>query len=427
MADIFIIHGGKPLQGEIAIRGSKNATLPIFAASMLNRGSTRLENAAMIQDVFKLGEILNAWGAKTQINSHTITINAGACASVFSNTQADALVRKLRGSVLCIGAMLARFGEIRIPLPGGDTIGARPLDVLFDGLRALGACIEQNKDVLDICAPQGLHAAKIVLKETSVTATEALMMASAGAEGTTIIKLAATEPHVQDLGAFLQKLGVRIEGLGTSTIIIHGIDASAIRMDVTHAIISDSDEAVNIAVLCAATRSEVQISNINPDFIDAGILQLQLMGANIEFGDTWTRVHKPADIYRAAKIQCGLYPKLMSDQVPPFALLATQAQGVSMIQEWMYEGRLGYVNEIIKMGANAIIMDPHRALIVGPTVLRGAELKSLDIRAGITMIIAGLVAQGETTILDAHIIDRGFEQIEQRLQQIGADIVRKQV
>ncbi len=427
MADIFIIRGGKPLEGEIAIRGSKNATLPILAASMLNRGATRLENAAMIQDVFKLGEILNAWKAKVQISDHAITIDASALVSASGNVGADALVRKLRGSVLCIGSMLARFGEIQIPLPGGDTIGARPLDALFDGLRALGATIEQRGDVLDIRAPQGLHATKIVLKETSVTATEALMMAAAGAQGTTVIKLAATEPHVQDLGVFLQKLGVRIEGLGTSTLVVYGVDVSQINANITHTIISDSDEAMNLAVLCAATRSEVKISNINPDFIDAGILQLQVMGANIEIGDIWIRVHKPADIYRAAKIQCGLYPKLMSDQVPPFALLATQAQGVSLIQEWMYEGRLGYVNELIKMGANAIIMDPHRALIVGPTALQGAELKSLDIRAGMTMIIAGLVAQGETTILDAHIIDRGFEQIEQRLQAIGADIVRKQV
>ena len=429
MADVFVIHGGKELSGEIKIHGSKNATLPILAASLLNRGATRLHNCAMIQDVFKLADIMRAMGCRIDINEsvHEITVDASHVDPGASQEAVDALVRKLRGSVLLVGSLLARFGSLRIAMPGGDAIGARPLDPLFNGLQNLGVALKQKGDEQELNAPKGLVGAKIVLKETSVTATEALLMASCGATGITIIKLAAAEPHVQDLCGFLQELGIAIDGVGTSTVSMHGIGAGEIKKEIEHTIIPDSDEAMNLALLCAATRSEVLISQINPDFIEAGILQMQTMGVNVEIGDAWMRLHKPANAYQAAKIQCGLYPKLMSDQVPPFAVLATQAQGVSMIQEWMYEGRLGYVNELIKMGANAIIMDPHRALIVGPTPLVGAQLKSLDIRAGMTMIIAGLVAQGETVISDAHIIDRGFERIDERLRAIGADIERKQI
>ncbi len=428
MADVFVIHGGKELSGEIKIHGSKNATLPILAASLLNQGTTHLRNCAMIQDVFKLCDIMRAMGARVDISesAHEITVDGSHVDPGASQEAIDALVRKLRGSVLLVGSLLARFGYLRIAMPGGDAIGARPLDPLFNGLRNLGVELEQKGDEQELRASSGMRGAKIVLKETSVTATEALLMAACGAKGTTTIKLAATEPHVQDLGGFLQRLGVPIEGLGTSAISVCGIEANTVKKDVDYAIIPDSDEAMNLAVLCAATRSEVLISQINPDFIEAGILQMQIMGVNMEIGDSWMRLRKPANAYQAAKIQCGLYPKLMSDQVPPFAVLATQAQGVSLIQEWMYEGRLGYVNELIKMGANAIIMDPHRALIVGPAALVGAQLKSLDIRAGMTMIIAGLVAQGETIISDAHIIDRGFERIDERLRAIGARIERRE-
>ncbi len=426
MADVFVIHGGRELGGEIRVYGSKNATLPILAASLLNRGITRLRNCAMIQDVFRLADIMRLFGVQVEIDQeqHEIVVRAGIVTQARDPEFANALVRKLRGSVLLIGPLLARLGAVRIAMPGGDAIGARPLDPLFCGLRALGVAIENENGAQVFDAHGGLSAATIVMKETSVTATETVLMAASAANGITTIKLAAAEPHVQDVCIFLESLGIAIEGIGTNTIRVHGRGGRAIAQESEHTVISDSDEAMNLAVLCAATRSEVMIRGINPDFMDAGILQLQAMGANLEMGDAWMRVAKPPGIYQAGKIQCGLYPKLMSDQVPPFAVLATQAQGVSLIQEWMYEGRLGYVNELVKMGASAMVLDPHRAIVVGPTALRGAELKSLDIRAGMTMIIAGLVAQGETVLSDAHIIDRGFERIDERLRALGADIRR---
>lgn len=426
--EIFTIRGGKSLTGVIPVSGSKNATLPILAATVLNSGTTRLSNVPMIQDVLNLCEILRSWGSKIEIDqaAHVITVDNSNLA-VNENEAVFNLVRKLRGSILLVGPALAKFRSLTIPLPGGDIIGARPLDVHFDGFRALGAEFDKSGDAVRIYSSNGLKGATMVLKEPSVTATENLIMAAAGIPGQTTIKLAAIEPHVQDLCRFLEKLGVKFSGIGTHWITINGVDAQAIKTNIDHEIIPDSDEAMNLSALAAATRSEVELRGIRPDYCEAGINKLLEIGVNITVNQDSLVFGKPGSDYNASKYQCGLYPKLMSDQIPPFAVLATQASGVSMIQEWMYEGRLGYVTELTKMGANAMILDPHRAIIVGPTPLRGAELKSLDIRAGMTMIIAGLVAEGETTILDAQIIDRGFEAIDSRLRAIGADIARRSV
>lgn len=421
----FKIKGGKPLSGEIVISGSKNASLPILAATVLNSGKTRLKNLPLIKDVLTLIEILKQWGAEVNLreDEHLIEIDNHRLEPKESDL-VNELFRKLRGSILLVGPVLAKFGKIKIPLPGGDLIGARPLDTHFDGLVKLGAVLTKEGELIKISAPRGLAGTKVVLREISVTATENLLMAAVFAQGETVIKLAATEPHVQDLCFFLKKLGVAIEGIGTHTLRVQGLGARELAVTVEHQLIPDSDEAMNLAALAAATRSEIVLKNLCPDFIEAGLSKLEEVGVNFEVGSDFLVIKKPLKTYQATKYQCGLYPKLMSDQIPPLAVLATQAQGVSMIQEWMYEGRLGYINELVKMGANGIILDPHRAVIIGPTPLRGAELKSLDIRAGMTAIIAGLVAEGETTILEAQIIDRGFERIDERLRQVGAEIER---
>ena len=425
MAEVFKIKGGQPLAGEIVISGSKNATLPIISAAVLNSGKTLLKNIPLIKDVFNLLEILKLWGAKVEIDEslHQVLIDNSEI-NPEPDVKASELIRKLRGSILLIGPILARFKTLALPLPGGDLIGARPLDSHFDGFGKLGAVLNKQGDLIELSSPQGLTGSKIVMKEISVTATENLIMAASLAEGETEIKLAAIEPHVQDLCYFLEKLGIKIFGIGTHILRIQGNGGKAIKLELEHEIVSDSDETMNLAALAAATRSELVLKNIRPEFLDAGLNKLEEAGVNLEVQGSNLLIKKPSSIYSAVKYQCGLYPKLMSDQIPPFAVLATQSQGVSMIQEWMYEGRLGYVNELNKMGANAMILDPHRAIIVGPTALRGAELKSLDIRAGMTMLIAGLVAEGETTILDAQIIDRGFEKIDERLRQVGAKIER---
>lgn len=415
----FVIKGGRPLAGEIKVSGSKNALLPLLAATLLTNEPCLIKNFPLIQDGENALLILQNLGAKITRQKDTVSINASAVNSFQPQRE---VVRKFRGSVLFAGALLGRCGRVVMPYPGGDIIGSRPLDVHLEVFRTLGANISQTSDhFLKIEAPR-LIGAKIVLSEISVTATENAILASVLAEGETIIKLAATEPHVQNLAAFLKKMGAQIEGAGTNTIRIQGVKKL---QGVEDTVIPDSDEAMSLAVLAAATRSEVFIKNIEPDFLEAGLQKLKAMAVNFELGKNWLQIKKPLRLYQASKIQSGLYPKLMTDQIPPLAVLATQASGQSLIHEWMYEGRLGYINELIKMGANAVILDPHQVLITGPTPLRGSEVKTLDVRSGMTLIIAALVAEGESVLNETFPIDRGYQKIEERLQKLGADIVRK--
>lgn len=407
--------------GEIEVSGSKNGLLPILAATLLTTEPCRIENMPLIQDGKNAIAILAGLGAKTDFpEEKIITVQT---ANLDSFAPPPELVRKFRGSILFAGALLGRCQKAIMPPPGGDIIGNRPLNAHFAVFRALGAKIEETTDHFLKIEASKLKGTKITLPEISVTATENALLASVLAEGETLIKLAATEPHIQDLAAFLNKLGARIEGAGTNIIRVKGVKKLN---GGRHRLIPDSDEALNLAALAAATRSEILIKNIEPDFLDAGLEQLKAMAVNLEIGANSLKIKKPAAIYRAAKIQSGFYPKLLSDQVPPLAVLATQASGVSLIHEWMYEGRLGYINELVKMGANAVLLDPHRALIIGPTPLRGGEVKSLDVRAGMTLLIAALTAEGESTLNEIEHLDRGFENIEGRLRKLGANIVRKE-
>jgi UDP-N-acetylglucosamine 1-carboxyvinyltransferase len=417
--EYFVIKGGRTLAGEIEVSGSKNALLPLLAATLLTNEPCLIKNVPLIQDGENALLILQGLGAKISRRRDAVLIDTS---SVNLFQPPAALVRKFRGSVLFAGALLSRCGRVVMPYPGGDIIGSRPLDVHLEAFRVLGANISQTPDnFLKIEAPR-LIGAKIVLSEISVTATENAILASVLAEGETIIKLAATEPHIQNLAAFLKKMGAQIEGAGTNIIHIQGVKKLQGAED---AVIPDSDEAMSLAVLAAATRSEVLIKNIEPDFLEAGLQKLKAMAVNFELDKDWLRIKKPLGLYQPSKIQSGLYPKLMTDQIPPLAVLATQASGQSLIHEWMYESRLGYINELIKMGANAVILDPHRALIIGPTPLRGNEVKALDVRSGMTMIIAALVAEGESILNEALHLDRGYQKIEERLQKLGANIVRK--
>lgn len=415
----FIIKGGRPLAGEIEVSGSKNALLPILAATLLTNEPCQIDNIPLIQDGENALAILQSLGAKVFRQGRKVLIDS---ADVNSFAPPAEVVRKFRGSILFAGALLGRCGKVVMPYPGGDIIGSRPLDVHLEAFKSLGADISQTPDHFLKIEALRLLGAKIVFSEISVTATENTLLASVLAEGETVVKLAATEPHVQDLAAFLKKMGAKIEGAGTNVIRVQGVKKLH---GAEHSIIPDSDEAMSLAVLAAATRSDVLIKKIEPDFLDAGLQKLKVMAVNFELGENWLRIKKPTGLYQASKIQSGLYPKLMTDQIPPLAVLATQSSGVSLIHEWMYEGRLGYINELIKMGANAVVLDPHRALIIGPTALRGNEVKALDVRSGMTMIITALVAEGESILNEAFHIDRGYERIEERLQKLGADIIRK--
>jgi UDP-N-acetylglucosamine 1-carboxyvinyltransferase len=414
----FVISGGKKLSGSIEVAGSKNAILPIMAACLLTDEECVIENVPRIEDVETMSEILRSLDTSVIYKNHTLTISAKKVAAREPNQE---LVRKFRSSVFLLGALLARRGKVSMGFPGGDQIGARPIDVHLFGFTKMGARVVENHADVTVTAPK-LLGTKVVLRVPTVTGTENLLLASATAKGKTTIKIAAGEPHVQDLANFLNKMGAKIKGAGTHTIEVEGVPKLH---GARHSIVPDNIEVGTFACLAAATRSELEIRNIEPDHLDSVFLQMELMGVNFEVGHNNLYVRPPHDVYHPAPIMTGYYPyHLPTDLQPPFAVLATQAKGTSLVHDPIFEGRLGYINELVKMGANAIIADPHRALITGPTPLIGTEINGLDIRAGITLVIAGLVAEGETIIREAEHVDRGYERVEERLHKIGADIKR---
>ena len=327
------ITGGKELSGNILISGSKNATLPIICATLLTDEQCVLRNVPDISDAHNLVSILRGLGSKVVFEDHVITIdNSG----VDSYSPDKDLVKKLRGSLLLLGPLLGRFNKVSLPTPGGDAIGRRPIDTHLMVLEELGAKIVEG-DNLEISAEE-LVGKDIILKEASVTATENAIMAAVKARGTTQLHLCAIEPHVQDLCRMLNAMGAKISGIGTHDLTIEGVG----RLNgVEHNIIFDNEVTCSFINLAAATKSPLVIEQVQPQYLSSALIQFKQMNVNFEVAKEKIVVNKPDGPYQASKIKAGLYPGLMSDYIPPFAVLATQAEGTSMIHEWMYEGRLG--------------------------------------------------------------------------------------
>ena len=413
----FVIRGGEPLKGVIEVAGSKNAALAILAATLLTDEECEIDNIPLIGDVLRMIDILKSIGADVEwTGTRKLKIRAK---EIDPEKMDYSSVGLIRASILLLGPLLTRFKKFKIPHPGGCIIGARPVGVHFDALEALGAEITQDGDFYYFQRGE-LTGKKIVLKEFSVTATENLMMAASLAKGTTIIKIAAIEPHVQDLGKFLNKMGAKIKGDGVHTIVIKGQEKLH---GASHVIIPDPIEAGTFIIAAAASRGEVLIKNVNPDHLDLVLEKFKEFGVPLEVGQDSILIKSPTSL-KACKIEARTYPGIPTDLQAPFAILATQANGTSLIHDTLYEGRLGYVNELNKMGANAVVCDPHRVLITGPTPLYGQEITSFDLRAGATLIIAALIAEGESKINEPHQVDRGYERIEERLRGLGADIKR---
>ncbi|OGE81424.1 MAG: UDP-N-acetylglucosamine 1-carboxyvinyltransferase [Candidatus Doudnabacteria bacterium RIFCSPLOWO2_02_FULL_48_8] len=412
----FIINGNKPLNGEITVAGSKNAVLPMMAACLLTADECILTNVPKIRDVETMASLLSDLGAEVSLGDHRLSIRAAKLSKTEVNPD---LAAKLRGSILLLGPLLARKKKAAMILPGGDLIGKRPVDAHLRAFEDLGAEVRQGNGIELNC--EQLTGNKIVLIESSVTATENALMAAVLASGTTIIKLAAMEPHVQALCEFLNRMGAKISGIGSPTLVVEG----ALELHgATAELIPDSNEAAGFITLAAATKSDVVISRLNPEFMEDFLLKLRQMHVNFETGKDYIHVSPSQKPYTGSKIQSGLYPKLASDDMPPMAVLATQAEGESYIFEWLYENRLSYVQQLKKMGANAEVLDSHQVKIAGVTPLHGAKIIGLDIRMGMTMIIAALVATGQSEIGGVEHIDRGYERLEERLQSLGADIKR---
>jgi UDP-N-acetylglucosamine 1-carboxyvinyltransferase len=415
------IEGQQKLTGEIDVRGMKNAATPILAATLLTDQPCVISNVPRIIDVYKMIELLQGLGATVEWSGdHEVTVQ---CKDIDPEKILGPTVRKLRSSVLLIGPLLARFSEVRIPHPGGCIIGNRPLDTHLDAFRALGATIEEGREEIRFSRKGPLCGTEMTLSEFSVTATENVLMSAIAAEGKTVLHLAAAEPHVQDLAAFLQAIGGHISGAGTHTMTISGSQDSF--QGASHTIIPDQIEVGTWAAAAAATRGDVIIKHINPNHLHIILVKLRQAGISFEMAKDAMHI-RPVHRIRPLKIQTLPYPGFPTDLQAPFAVLATQAEGTSLIHDPMYEGRLGYIQELVKMGANAVICDPHRVLITGPTPLYGQEITSFDLRAGATLIIAGLVAQGRTTINEAQMVDRGYEAIDERLRSLGARIHREE-
>jgi UDP-N-acetylglucosamine 1-carboxyvinyltransferase len=409
------IQGGKKLQGTLPVYGSKNAALPLLAASLLTKETVKLTNIPLILDVTNMLRIMAAMGVDVAHEGTTVSLTS---ADVAPEKMPEDLVGQLRGSILLMGALLGRGKHVSLPLPGGDIIGARPIDVHLDAFEQLGARITQERHAVIIDGAD-MAAGTVTLREASVTATENIMMVAATLPGTTTIHIAAQEPHIVALGMLLRHMGAQVAGAGTHTITITGTAALG---GAEMANIPDMLEAGLFILLAATTKSKLTIENVPLDYLQLFCKKLE------DIGIAWTEAGRSVTVdpgpLSAFRVQTLPYPGIATDLQAPFSVVATQAIGTSLIHDPMYESRFRHCDELMKMGASITVCDPHRVLIAGPTPLHGRHIKSLDIRSGATLIMAGLVAEGETVIDDAEIIDRGYAELVERLQAVGADIQR---
>lgn len=415
----FLIKGGRLLEGEIEVRGSKNAALPLLAASLLFDKNPEIKNVPQIEDIFRMKELVLGVKESEKIDTE--------------------IAKKIRASILLVGPTLARFGRAVFPHPGGCVIGARPIDVFLSGWQAMGAeyaysgKTAHGTDIHSLKAPNGLSGCDFTFRALSVTGTEGLMMTAVLAKGKTILRNAALEPEVARLAEFLNKNGAKISGAGTTTVIIEGRGVELLRAGGgAFCIPPDRIEAGTLAILGALAAKKLVIRNFPGEELVALLAVLKDVGVEYEITPPNPPVFFPSLalerprswIGRAVNIKTKEYPGFPTDLQAPFAVLATQASGASMIHETIFEGRLNYMEDLNKMGARIILCDPHRAIVNGPTVLHARTLESPDIRAGLALIMAALIAEGESQIGNIYQVDRGYEKIDERLRAIGADIKR---
>jgi UDP-N-acetylglucosamine 1-carboxyvinyltransferase len=416
----FIIEGGNKLSGEITVAGNKNAALPIIAATILTDEECILENVPDIRDVQAMLAIAMDIGKKVEkIGLTTYKISGEA-----SNPYPDPiLVQKLRASILFLGALLAKTGKASIAPPGGCVIGRRQIAPHFEALTDLGMEIGIGEHAY-LGKRIEQKAAITFLHEASVTATENAMLVAAISPHTTIIENAACEPHVVDLALILQKMGAQILGIGSNRMEITGQEKLN---GVKHTISSDYIETGTFAILAASTNSILTINNIEKEHMQMTGFFFEKMGIDLHFSDDGKSMTvKPRHLKNPGKkIQVGLWPNFPTDLMSPMIVLATQSEGTTLCHDWMFESRMFFVDKLIAMGADITLCDPHRALVSGPTQLKGQNLSSPDIRAGIALVIAALSARGRSVIANAELVDRGYQNIVDRLQRLGASITRE--
>lgn len=413
----FVIRGGRPLKGTIRVKGAKNAALKILAACLLTDQEWTIANVPQIEDIFRQIELLKGVGARVENSSPGIY---QVRAKNIQTTHLEPnIAQKSKGSIVMAGPLLARCGEVSFPHPGGCVIGQRPRDIFVAGFKAFGAQVKENRRGYHLKTKQ-LKGTKFVFPLVSVTATETMILTAVLAKGKTTLINAACEPEIPFLAQFLNKCGAKIKGAGTPFIEIEGVKSLT---GGKYRVVPDRIEAGGFVIMGLATNNPIEITDLDSEHLDVLWYVLEKTGADLKINKSSVIV-KPGPKLKAINIKTHEYPGFVTDLQAPFAVLMTQAEGISLIHETIFEGRLFYTDLLNQMGAKIIMADPHRVIVQGPTKLYGRHLLSPDLRAGLALVIAALVAKGESVIENIYQIDRGYERIEERLQKLGADIKR---
>jgi len=416
--DKFVITGGTPLEGAIPTSGSKNSALPALAAALLTDQPVTLRRIPRVRDIRTMQRLLIDIGSSVDVEDETVKLHTERIVCPEAPYE---LVKTMRASSLVLGPMLARCGRARVSLPGGCAIGARPINLHIFGLEQLGATINQAHGYVEAIAPDGLRGATVHFDRITVTGTEDLMMAAVLAKGETVLRNAAREPEVVDLADLLTKMGAKIEGAGTSIIRIQGVESLG---GADHTIISDRIEAGTFIVAGAITRGDITVTGCDPEHNGALVSKLQQAGVDVTQPDATTiRVRARSGRIRSVDMGTEEYPGFATDLQAQYMALMTQAEGIAIIEERIFENRFMHAQELARMGAN-IRIDGRQALVAGPHELTGAGVIASDLRASASLVLAALVARGDTVIDRVYHIDRGYEKIESKLAAVGAKIQR---
>lgn len=416
----YIIKGGKKLQGSVTISGNKNSVFPCVAASLLTSEEVILENVSNLKDTQVLIQILKKIGVEVEKNDSTVRIKA---VDIKRFSLPEDLMVKLRGSIVLAGAVLGRLGKVSFYHPGGDIIGRRSIETHLEAFKELGVSIKRNNLRFSLQLDHKEKDCEIFLKEASVTATENLVLASVSGQREVILKNCAKEPHIVDLCNMLTQMGAKIEGIGTDTLKIAGVEKLR---GTKFRIIADYIEAGTYMVAAAVTGGEITIEGLEGAFLEPALKPLQCFGIKTEVIGNSITVY-PSKLKLIPKLVTNIWPGFPTDLMSVAIVLATQSKGVILCHDWMYEGRMFFTDKLISMGAKITLADPHRVVIYGPNKLRGRVLDTPDIRAGMALVVAALVAKGKSIINQAELIERGYEDVVKKLRGLGADIERVEV
>jgi UDP-N-acetylglucosamine 1-carboxyvinyltransferase len=417
--DKLIIQNRGALKGEIRISGAKNAALPILAGALLSEAPVVIGNVPHLHDITTTMSLLAQMGVGLSVDEKMrIEVDTSTIDKYYAPYD---LVKTMRASIIVLGPLLARFGEAEVSLPGGCAIGSRPVDIHLKSLEAMGATIRVENGYIHATADR-LKGTHLVLDMVTVTGTENLMMAATLAEGTTIIENAAKEPEVSDLAHFLNKLGAKITGIGTDTLVIEGVESLS-EKNVSYDILPDRIEAGTYLVAAAATRGEILIKDADPHTLEIVLAKLEEAGANIEVGDDWIKLDMQGKRPKAVSIRTAPYPAFPTDMQAQFVVLNCVAEGTAVITETVFENRFMHVQELQRLGAN-LKLEGNTVVCEGQPSLQGATVMATDLRASASLVIAGLLAEGSTTVERIYHVDRGYERIEEKISLLGGCIQR---